>query len=224
MRFVIAACLALIVVPARAEMVTFFTGVTTDNPEDITSGPKFDPSLGTLTSALFDIRNTFSPNTNMSLYQNTTDQTETMVYSARYDIGCCGSGISGGGSIPASSYEILGGIQTAPGVFEVPPLALFSITANFTDRLLTNVPAANPLDFYIATAMSDTFELFGIGGEVTSWDNDAIAFFSEAGDPSGVAEITVKYEFTPVSEIPLPAAFWLLVSGLLALVPVVIRR
>ena len=225
MRFVLAMCLALVVLPARAEMVTFLTGVTTKGSDQNTA-PKFDPSLGTLTSVLFDIRNGFGVerNANTSQYRNTTNETQTLVYSARYQISCCDSGIDGGADIPASSYEIFGGTQTAPGVFEIPPLAFFTISAFFSDRMVTDVPAGNPLDFYIATAMSDTFEIFGSGGENTFWENTAIAFSNEVDDPASFTNVVVKYEFTPVSEIPLPAAFWLMLSGLVALGPIVLRR
>ena len=224
MRVLLVLCLVVLSWPIQAATVSFSSGLGfgASSPDSRTM-PKFDPALGTLNSVLFDM-SLGQRTPNETSYLNTSNQPQIVNYLGQQALNCCGPGPIGvSGVFTAVCYGLVGGTQTSFGVFEIPANAAFAVSSFFPNISVASAPGL-PLNFYIATAMSDSFEIAGEQSEIISWDNPAIMQLAEITDPLIDVSITVSYEFTPVSEIPLPAAFWLLISGLLALVPFLRHR
>ena len=112
------------------------------------------------------------------------------------------------------------GTQTPTGTFNFPP-GTFNIAATFAGPSdsppveFLNLTPSLPLDFFVAAIAGEVFGIESAAVETFTQDNPLLRPIGGGDEFVGVrTTTTVNYEFTPVSEVPLPGALILLLSAL----------
>ncbi len=195
---------------SQAATVTYtgtYSGVT-DVTNQVINVAQFNPLLGTLVSATFELTGTMTTSASFSGDASYYAGWDKMTYqlSLQGDTGYTGVAISDSlaatrivgtgtpdGSWTLGEYAVVGGnySQSGPTLTE---------TGNFLESPLAAYIGAGNLNFFLTTLNYDTLALLG------------------AGSPSGssvstniLGEVQVTYEYNVV---PVPAAAWMLGSAL----------
>lgn len=205
---------------ANASTVTYsnqFSGTTTVSNQAINVA-QFDPTLGTLTSATFDL------SANMTTQAKTTTGGDFYLGwdKMTYTLSLGGNGLSISSSLPAT--RILG--TGTPGTTFNPLTNMLYVST--TNPVTYSGPTLNPSNTFVESTSLSPFIGTGTLSFLLNAVSDDTLGVSDLSGAFGVTSnvlgtVKVSYTYLPAA-VPIPPASWLFGSGLLGLVGMARRK